>query len=206
MYIIAVHIRRSIPACAGEPSWGVPAAAWARVYPRVCGGTFIPRKYQVAPVGLSPRVRGNLGGISNQTTSSGSIPACAGEPGGCCDGYHQREVYPRVCGGTSRCRMLWQWNRGLSPRVRGNQNPAARASAATGSIPACAGEPRRGWRPAGASRVYPRVCGGTAPSFVAFGGGSGLSPRVRGNLRHRHSQPDGVGSIPACAGEPHWKV
>ena len=71
--------------------------------------------------------------------------------------------------------------------------------------------------------VYPRVCGGTAypqrapqhpaglsprvrgnlwlltlpPAMI------GLSPRVRGNLRYLFRQLDNMGSIPACAGEPH---
>ena len=31
--------KRSIPACAGEPPWSGAAQPWAKVYPRVCGGT-----------------------------------------------------------------------------------------------------------------------------------------------------------------------
>ena len=34
------------------------------------------------------------------------------------------------------------------------------------------------------------------------GGGSGLSPRVRGNPKRIRSGKDLLGSIPACAGEP----
>ena len=71
-------------------------------------------------------------------------------------------VYPRVCGGTSE-RMYqmrlgsrsipacagepstdppYNLNKdGLSPRVRGNRVPLARARLRSGSIPACAGEP-----------------------------------------------------------------
>ena len=37
-------------------------------------------------------------------------------------------------------------------------------------------------------------------NFLALRGG--LSPRVRGNLRHNDVHPSRVGSIPACAGEP----
>ena len=52
----------SIPACAGEPQEHQAADIPSEVYPRVCGGTpqgGVPgdRNY-----GLSPRVRGNLGG------------------------------------------------------------------------------------------------------------------------------------------------
>ena len=49
----------SIPACAGEPCCGGPAARKARVYPRVCGGTAIRKRQSPARGGLSPRVRGN---------------------------------------------------------------------------------------------------------------------------------------------------
>ena len=53
--------------------------------------------------------------------------------------------------------------------------------------------------------VYPRVCGGTHKQSPLPHQGSGLSPRVRGNLAH----PDRIikipRSIPACAGEPQWR-
>ena len=90
--------------------------------------------------------------------------------------------------------------------MRGNLGGRHRASAAGGSIPACAGEP--GWS-GGLSTlrtVYPRVCGGTAARIRSAFKGHGLSPRVRGNRlvgrrpRNRH------GSIPACAGEPVWQA
>ena len=50
---------RSIPACAGEPEVVVSAHCGTSVYPRVCGGTPLPERAQVAALGLSPRVRGN---------------------------------------------------------------------------------------------------------------------------------------------------
>ena len=80
---------RSIPACAGEPSFSTCATgespAEAEVYPRVCGGTRY-RRFNVPPSnpGLSPRVRGNHRA---------------------CRAYRRRS--PRVP------------DKGLSPRVRG---------------------------------------------------------------------------------------
>ena len=71
-----------------------------------------------------------------------------------------------------------------------------------GSIPACAGEPRRLPRPGRRPAVYPRVCGGTGCAFEHVYNSLGLSPRVRGN---RGVGAGGVAdgrSIPACAGEP----
>ena len=115
------------------------------------------------------------------------------------------EVYPRVCGGTRGRRPPPERRRGLSPRVRGNQQSGETAVIGGGSIPACAGEPStRSGRPRRAE-VYPRVCGGTtAPgSFIPHS--LGLSPRVRGNPRTRTRCGGDRWSIPACAGEPRAK-
>ena len=50
----------SIPACAGEPRPAAGSAGRSEVYPRVCGGTLPFSACDGAPLGLSPRVRGNL--------------------------------------------------------------------------------------------------------------------------------------------------
>ena len=153
--------RRSIPACAGEPTktWVVIIPPW--VYPRVCGGTFSPCLFISRYQGLSPRVRGNRRSGSAHSQPRGSIPACAGEPD--CNSGHLvlAEVYPRVCGGTSPKATLWIPVTGLSPRVRGNRPQGWRHWSEYGSIPACAGEPKTHWVETEANGVYPRVCGGT---------------------------------------------
>ena len=131
-------------------------------------------------------------------------------------------VYPRVCGGTTLLRLRTPSGNGLSPRVRGTVgladdgnldvglsprvrgNPLASPNGVLylGSIPACAGEPEDKHRLRAQCRVYPRVCGGTAPQDTHSSVSTGLSPRVRGNPNvleyyvHLHR------SIPACAGEP----
>ena len=53
------HTRRSIPACAGEPSWAGCSKFDLKVYPRVCGGTPLGSFDDQVDAGLSPRVRGN---------------------------------------------------------------------------------------------------------------------------------------------------
>ena len=107
-----------------------------------------------------------------------------------------------MCGGTSEAWGEWRGRRGLSPRVRGNPPDFRQQHERPGSIPACAGEPPPCGTPAGSTRVYPRVCGGTAHERSGEYPARGLSPRVRGNpvvvLVHAHHR----GSIPACAGEP----
>ena len=71
-----------------------------------------------------------------------------------------------------------------------------------GSIPACTGEPWACMPRRATSAVYPRVYGGTHQSSRNQREPQGLSPRVRGNLAARHLGMWGMGSIPACTGEP----
>ena len=152
--------------------------------------------------GLSPRVRGNLGAGAAAGGGGGSIPACAGEPRHARRARAGGRVYPRVCGGTSCCGWVIVPPRGLSPRVRGNQELRRGAPVGPGSIPACAGEPGCRSLPACQRRVYPRVCGGTWPCAPQGWAYPGLSPRVRGNHRSPSLRNTRWRSIPACAGEP----
>ena len=107
-----------------------------------------------------------------------------------------------MCGGTARRRRRNPKGGGLSPRVRGNLNAPTKKAGSRRSIPACAGEPGRRTGGAGASRVYPRVCGGTRPTTAFTAPAKCLSPRVRGNPCWLPSGARFRRSIPACAGEP----
>ena len=196
--------RRSIPACAGEPHSIVSPHGLVPVYPRVCGGTISDWMQGGWVGGLSPRVRGNrLSGRSPQALGR-SIPACAGEPGGNEMGDVQKRVYPRVCGGTASISSNWSSGTGLSPRVRGNRFGAGQPLVAAGSIPACAGEPRRRRLSRRGGGVYPRVCGGTKARSRCAVAIEGLSPRVRGNPLRSGRDRLPSRSIPACAGEPSF--
>ena len=90
------------------------------------------------------------------------------------------------------------------PRGRGNPNADMSEPYYWRPIPAWAGEPKP--RPASArrSRVYPRVGGGTVILIESSLAATGLSPRGRGNRRHRRHCFGHGGSIPAWAGEPHF--
>ena len=94
----------------------------------------------------------------------------------------------------------------LSPRVRGNRHQRVGVDRVEGSIPACAGEPPPSGSVWVASRVYPRVCGGTPGVNGAFRPAEGLSPRVRGNQQRSQAPAPRRGSIPACAGEPGTRL
>ena len=80
--------------------------------------------------------------------------------------------------------------------------PAVVLNGQSGSIPACAGEPRIRLLSSCIERVYPRVCGGTRRQGVEQYFDIGLSPRVRGNRPPGGGRIYLCGSIPACAGEP----
>ena len=139
---------------------------------------------------------------ADQGRTTGSIPACAGEPTNRTTTTLRTRVYPRVCGGTASPVGIRTIVTGLSPRVRGNRPYYNSEDDARGSIPACAGEPGVQVGVATVGGVYPRVCGGTCTGPSRARRAGGLSPRVRGN----HPTLLGSGtlrrSIPACAGEP----
>ena len=168
----------------------------------MCGGTPFTSRLVHSRYGLSPRVRGNPAQLPGNVAGEGSIPACAGEP--CLSGRisASAEVYPRVCGGTRPVSPPAAQPLGLSPRVRGNPARRAGLSVTAGSIPACAGEPPGLPGPGARVRVYPRVCGGTQAVPAGSRLTRGLSPRVRGNRAAGVKSEVGLGSIPACAGEP----
>ena len=193
---------RSIPACAGEPAPNQTNRPVSPVYPRVCGGTPILLYGATTYEGLSPRVRGNLSPAKARAAAQRSIPACAGEPRRQAGPVGRWTVYPRVCGGTSLSNGCASSGSGLSPRVRGNRRPTRVIPRRHRSIPACAGEPPSLSRCLPDQRVYPRVCGGTQAATPDPHKRYGLSPRVRGNLAEDGAFAFGVGSIPACAGEP----
>ena len=75
------------------------------------------------------------------------------------------------------------------------------AAAASGSIPACAGEALPGQWAYEWGLVYPRVCGGSAVCRIVVVQFDGLSPRVRGKRIPPSTPAQCRRSIPACAGE-----
>ena len=77
---------------------------------------------------------------------------------------------------------------------------------ATRSIPACAGEPSGSVMMKRQPRVYPRVCGGTDEDYWYRHLYPGLSPRVRGNHHREGRRVCYRRSIPACAGEPVFRL
>ena len=90
--------------------------------------------------------------------------------------------------------------------MRGNLENVSVQVHREGSIPAHAGEPETRDGRVLVHWVYPRACGGTQEIYGAECPGSGLSPRMRGNLENVSVQVHREGSIPAHAGEPYAKA
>ena len=138
---IVCPVRGVYPRTCGEPRRRCSAGRSLRVYPRTCGGTSPVQSFTSEPTGLSPHVRGNHGIGNREGTTSGSIPARAGEPGGLLHPVGMDRVYPRTCGGTRTLMLDRETEEGLSPHVRGNLLRLHLLADLRGSIPARAGEP-----------------------------------------------------------------
>ena len=150
-----------IPAQAGEPDRRGPHRILIGAYPRAGGGTSPKVEMDVKFPGLSPRRRGNHSDMSPRLCRSGPIPAQAGEPRQPYTSPTNHRAYPRAGGGTGTGGSRSTLAPGLSPRRRGNPRAAAVRAAASGPIPAQAGEP---WAPSRKRRshgAYPRAGGGT---------------------------------------------
>ena len=196
----------SIPALAGERPFFRHGCALRRVYPRACGGTVLSASSLPASSGLSPRLRGNGERHGRYGVEPGSIPALAGERIVASARRLVYRVYPRACGGTLFIKQRRNSQQGLSPRLRGNGVTPSSVTAKRGSIPALAGERQIRLICELADRVYPRACGGTRAPASIFFYRTGLSPRLRGNVRCLQSALLSYGSIPALAGERRLHV
>ena len=91
----------SIPTHAGKPCAGRPRKRRSGVYPHACGETALGRSAETRGMGLSPRMRGNLGQIFQRRHNVGSIPTHARKPSlSVCPG-RRCGVYPHACGETN---------------------------------------------------------------------------------------------------------
>ena len=91
---------RSISACAEAPHRRRRVRRAAKVYLRVCGGTFFWSTLPFTIKGLSPRVRRHHGDMKKRQWKKRSISACAEAPTTVSQRICGARVYLRVCGGT----------------------------------------------------------------------------------------------------------
>ena len=172
----------SIQACAGKPGEVNSGGNSKKVHPRVCGEALRMVQQACGGTGPSPRVRGSPAHRTRRHARGG--------------------VHPRVCGEAGSISTATSRLMGPSPRVRGSLPRVCGRRQDRGSIPACAGKPRRDRHIGRVPRVHPRVCGEAAGNVSVARLNSGPSPRVRGSPSLTTARIGITRSIPACAGKP----
>ena len=186
----------------GKPDWTTFESNTCEVYPHACGETHVIWSSDTTLTGLSPRLWGNLCGLSARTTIRGSIPTPVGKPKVVSKSRRVGGVYPHACGETVRLyrgQMVFQ---GLSPRLWGNHLYAIATHQAQGSIPTPVGKPGIFGGGIPGSEVYPHACGETRVCDHSGKTLPGLSPRLWGNRLMRWPGYGYLGSIPTPVGKP----
>ncbi len=199
---LVVELVRSIPACAGEPRCHRRAHADPRVHPRLRGGAGGTTAARRPATGPSPPARGSRDDAAEDRGRQRSIPACAGEPPARRFFLARVEVHPRLRGGAYSIMDARTEAKGPSPPARGSHRRSRLHAETVGSIPACAGEPRRHAGVVARRSVHPRLRGGADECLRVSRGPVGPSPPARGSRRETTMLTIKRGSIPACAGEP----
>ena len=189
-----------IPACAGNTGTRRPRTASTRDHPRMCGEHALVRSALKSLPGSSPHVRGTLGHVGCDTECRGIIPACAGNTMSANDLPVNFRDHPRMCGEHVCIAALYWSFRGSSPHVRGTHVAQHATCSTPGIIPACAGNTPWSWRSPGRFRDHPRMCGEHLPNDKIGAWNLGSSPHVRGTPGQGQLDLQGLGIIPACAG------
>ncbi len=96
----------------------------------------------LSATGLSPHTRGKQGASEATADDFGPIPAYAGETPKNVNRFVLTGAYPRIRGGNGAGATAQQLSQGLSPHTRGKRQRFGVLAAATGPIPAYAGETR----------------------------------------------------------------
>ncbi len=204
-YAVAADVR-PIPAWAGQPPERPGCRAIVRAYPRVGGAAVPVVGHQPPTPGLSPRGRGSPGQAEAWCGVDGPIPAWAGQPRTPPSRLLTRRAYPRVGGAAPGLSFSESARQGLSPRGRGSLPLHQPAAGHHGPIPAWAGQPPACPSTRTPGRAYPRVGGAASKASLSGSRIRGLSPRGRGSPDGPREGLDGVGPIPAWAGQPAGRI
>ncbi len=204
------RIRQRIKKCSQGLSprmWGNPRENSARgcqseVYPHACGETCTEPHRAVTYRGLSPRMWGNPKKQVQHDLFERSIPTHVGKPVHTRFWLQMMRVYPHACGETPIVYCDTGFNAGLSPRMWGNRCLLLNRDVIVRSIPTHVGKPGQTHQTNRLKRVYPHACGETTGTSRRLPFGSGLSPRMWGNLELQGIYISCSRSIPTHVGKP----
>ena len=150
---------RLIPAGAGQMPPTVPSACAQWAHPRRCGADFSTCSRSPLTEGSSPQVRGRLSLLFQYSSSTGLIPAGAGQIAPSANGHNKTRAHPRRCGADPYHSGVPGAGGGSSPQVRGRSRRAGCTDNPPRLIPAGAGQ--IAWSHSTAIRggAHPRRCG-----------------------------------------------
>ena len=131
-------------------------------------------------MGSSPRMRGKLHVIDENSFVNRLIPAHAGKTGGPTIVASLAWAHPRACGENGYEPVNPASIDGSSPRMRGKLLPTTQEDYEAGLIPAHAGKTGVCVFGCGWFRAHPRACGENVVGEFEEVSSAGSSPRMRG--------------------------
>ena len=197
---IGIRLIGIIPAYAGNTARAWATRARGGDHPRVCGEHFASLRIRRTIAGSSPRMRGTLSKRFPHSSTSGIIPAYAGNTSRPPTTVAEAWDHPRVCGEHSVWPSRYLIRVGSSPRMRGTLVLVGLCWLCLGIIPAYAGNTIHCMRASGNCWDHPRVCGEHIGLRHLIRYQPGSSPRMRGTHPGSDAGRAPAGIIPAYAG------
>ena len=194
------HIRRFIPAPAGNTAGGAATRTKLSVHPRACGEHLDDREVWRLGVGSSPRLRGTPLRCCPGPIQQRFIPAPAGNTMLTRSTRRSTAVHPRACGEHQHGTSIPASASGSSPRLRGTLRDRHHDRPDQRFIPAPAGNTWSGSRLPGETPVHPRACGEHVEDARMMRDVVGSSPRLRGTRSGIQIKMGFCRFIPAPAG------
>ena len=151
-------------------------------------------------MGSSPHARGTHWPPYALSTSTGIIPACAGNTFFIHAHRGSYRDHPRMRGEHWRRRRPSPSTWGSSPHARGTRECGVQLAHGPGIIPACAGNTKKVNAVALSTGDHPRMRGEHTFLLLPVVTSPGSSPHARGTLQQFHAHHRYGGIIPACAG------
>ena len=189
-----------IPAHAGNTFYPRSVLQVFRDHPRACGEHSCRDRRRTSAAGSSPRMRGTQNVSFLCCSTSGIIPAHAGNTGLGAAKNPNGQDHPRACGEHDG-RIRWGMaGLGSSPRMRGTPYRALRSVIECGIIPAHAGNTVLPFSMIVFCRDHPRACGEHPLGSLLHTLRKGSSPRMRGTRSFLFPFRCCLGIIPAHAG------